>query len=418
MKRRNLLIASIVIAVAIVSISWFIRDVKAQIKSSSSHSGHQQLPKKTARPADQILGPDGASSDYPTPVFSASGQLWLAFVEGDAVYVTHSADDGKTFVRATRVNREPESIDANGEGRPKIALGKAGQVYVTWTRRMAKAYTGELRFSVSTDNGRTFSTPRALANEPAGQRFDTLAVDPEGKVIVAWVDKRDLEKSKSANIAYPGAALYYAKSDDNGVSFKTIRKIKDNICECCRLVIDFDPAGNPVLLWRDVIPESIRDHSLARLDKNGGAKIMRVSFDDWKLDGCPHHGPSLSVAPSGRIHFAWFTGEGKNGPGVFYANTKDGQVSNARRFGNAGFSGRPAVLAAGKKVFLVWKEEQSNGAEIHSAVSKNDGLNWTALPVVASTKATSDHPILIKKGDEVFLSWFTKNEGYRLIPVH
>jgi hypothetical protein len=36
---------------------------------------------------------------------------------------------------------------------------------------------------------------------------------------------------------------------------------------------------------------------------------------------------------------------------------------------------------------------------------------------VAETADASDHPLLIARGDHVFLSWLTKNEGYRLIPV-
>ena len=380
---------------------------------------HQSQPAKEARSTELVSGPVARFSDYPTPVIDPGGQLWLAFVEGDRVFVTRSSDGGKSFARATPVIREPESIDANGEGRPKIALGGATDVYVSWTKKKQKAYTGELRFSRSTDSGRTFSPPISVADDEAGQRFDTLAVSPKGEIAVAWVDKRDLQRETAAGKPYSGAAVYFALSKDRGVTFTAARKIKDNTCECCRLALQFDSSGRLVLAWRDIMPGSIRDHAIAIIEPDGSMKVQRVSFDQWKLDGCPHHGPSLSISQSGDIHLAWFTGQGPDGPGVYYSFVHDNQVSKALRFGAVGVSGRPAVIAVSNQVYVAWKEEIGNGASaVNLAISTDGGKSWSASRPLAKTSKTADQPFLVSFRNKVFLSWFTRAEGYRLIAAN
>jgi hypothetical protein len=203
---------------------------------------------------------------YPTPAFDRSGRLWLAFNQGDFIYVTSSEDLGRSFRPAVPVNPEPEAIDANGEGRPKLAILDDGTVLVTWTQTLDVPYTGLIRFSRSTDGGKSFSAPVSLNDDGlvTGHRFDALAVTPSGDVLVAWIDKRDLERALSEGTEYAGAAIYTASSHDGGRTFEPNRKLKDHVCECCRLSFAFDADGKAALLFRDVLDTEIRDHSLAQ----------------------------------------------------------------------------------------------------------------------------------------------------------
>jgi hypothetical protein len=50
-------------------------------------------------------------------------------------------------------------------------------------------------------------------------------------------------------------------------------------------------------------------------------------------------------------------------------------------------------------------------------VSADGGVNWGAAETVAATADASDHPLLVSDGRGVFLSWLTKKEGYRLLPL-
>jgi hypothetical protein len=385
--------------------------------AQTSHQ-HAESP-KPVRPAESVRGPAAPYSSYPTPHFDAKGRLWVAFLEGDFVYVTASLDRGATFERAVRVNAQPEKVDANGENRPKVATTRDGTVVVTWTKKLAERMTAEIRLARSTDGGRTFSSPVTLNDDGlvTGHRFDALAIGPAGEVVVAWIDKRDREAALKRGETYKGAALYYAVSNDGGRSFGANRKVKDGICECCRLAIAFDPKGVPVVLWRDIMSGGIRDHSLARLASTGPS-VTRATFDDWTIDACPHHGPSLAIAADGTYHLAWFTGDGRKGGGIFYARSSDAGASFSApvRFVDAENGRNPSVLNFGGNVFVVWRQTGA-GAALMSVVSADGGKTWGQPRQLAQTKHGSDHPLLLTDGREPLVSWFAADEGYRLLSL-
>jgi hypothetical protein len=363
-------------------------------------------------------GPRGATSSVPTAAFAADGTLWLTWVDDARVHVSSSKDLGQTFSPPAAISPVGEAIDANGEARPKIAVGPRDEVYVSYTRKGEHPFTGDIRFSRRLPGG-GFAEPVTVNDDglATGHRFDTLAVAPNGEVRLVWIDKRDRDAAKEKGEAYDGAALYQAVSTDGGRTFSPNSKIKDGICECCRLAVAWDGA-TPLLLWRDILDGGIRDHSIARLDAAGPAAVRRATDDAWRIDGCPHHGPSLAIGAGGTWHLAWFTGEGKRRAGIFYRRSSDQgrSFSEPMRLGSAG-AGRPSLLAAGRTVRLVWKEPLADGAVIRAMHSDDDGLTWSEPREQARTSGNSDHPLLVVRGTEGFLSWFTAREGYRLVPV-
>ena len=59
----------------------------------------------------------------------------------------------------------------------------------------------------------------------------------------------------------------------------------------------------PLFMWRHVFEPNERDHALTRLKPDGQVEsVQRATFDRWKVDGCPHHGPSLVVDEQGVRH--------------------------------------------------------------------------------------------------------------------
>lgn len=368
-------------------------------------------------PRAKVLGPVAPQSSYPTPAFDRRGRLWVAFVEGDSVYVASSLDRGRTFAPAVRVTREPEKVDANGEARPKIAAD-ASALYVSWTRKGKGPYTGDVRFARSTDGGRTFSAPVTVNDDglSTSHRFDAISPGPGGEVVLAWVDKRDVEAAKVKGAAYDGAAVYYAKSADGGKTFARNVKLKDNACECCRLAVARDPKGQAVLLFRDILPGGIRDHSLAVL---GAGAPSRATFDDWKINACPHHGPSLAIGADGTYHLTWFTAEGKAGGGLFYARSTDGGRSYGapRKLAPPSGASHPYLLARGRSVHLAWKESRGDGSVIRTARSLDGGMTWGETRDAAATSGRADHPLLVADARQAYLSWFTDADGYRLIAL-
>lgn len=364
-------------------------------------------------------GPRAATSSVPTPAFAPDGTLWLTWVDASRVFAASSKDLGKSFSPAVSISETGDAIDANGEARPKIAVGPKGEVYVAYTRKGQRPFTGDIRLARRLADGR-FAAPVTVNDDGlvTGHRFETLGVAPNGDVRVVWIDKRDLEAAKLKGEAYEGAALYQAVSTDGGRTLSANSRVKDGICECCRVALAWDGAA-PLLLWRDILTGGIRDHSVARLDGVGPPIVGRATDDGWKIDGCPHHGPALAVGPDGTWHLAWFTGEGKRGTGTFYGRSRDQgrSYSEPMRVGGSGAS-RPALLAAGTQVWLAWKESLgADGTVVRGICSEDAGSTWSSTFELASTSGDSDHPLLVARGTEEFLSWFTALDGYRLVAL-
>jgi hypothetical protein len=239
-------------------------------------------------------------------------------------------------------------------------------------------------------------------------RFDTLSVAPSGEVHVFFIGRAETKE----------AGLYQAVSTDRGETFPAARRVKANVCECCRLAVAWDGA-TPVVFWRDMLEGSVRDHCVARLDGAKEPAVVRATDDGWSIMACPHHGPAIIVGAGGVQHLAWFSGDGQRGKGAFYRRSSDGgrTFSAPVRLGAAD-SGHPDVLAAGKLVWLAWKEPRDgNATAIVTMRSADAGASWSSPTEIARTTGASDHPLLIAHGDRGYLSWLTHENGYRLLPL-
>jgi hypothetical protein len=341
--------------------------------------------------------------------FDAKGALWAVYREGEHVVARRSADFGKSWAAPVRVNVAPEPIGAENDARPKIALGPQGELFVTWTMPLSKPFTGHIRFARSLDGGRTFSAPATVHKDrqEITHRFDAITVGRDGRLFVAWVDKRDLEARKDSKNAYRGAAVYFAVSDDRGASFRGDYKLADHSCECCRIALL--PRDDGVLaLWRHVFEPNIRDHAIARMSADGRASgLRRATFDDWKLDVCPHHGPSVAADAEGRLHAVWFTGTpGRSG--AYYGRLAEGRVEGQRRIG--GDRAEHADLAvAGKRIAIVWKEFDGERSQLRAMLSEDDGDTWKEARLMA-TAGASAQPLLLVHADRFYAFWNTRQE--------
>ena len=357
----------------------------------------------------------------PTPVFDDEGTLWVAFEFGGRVYVSAASGGLEAFSPPVAVNAEAEEIDVNGENRPKIAVGPGGEVYVSWTRKLPGGFNGEIRFSRSVDGGASFEPVRTINDDGlvTGHRFETLVVDAGGNVYLAWIDKRDLVAAKAAGEAYAGAAVYYTVSTDGGKTFASNRRVSSHSCECCRIAASETPGGDVALFYRGIFGDNIRDHAFAAVDTEGVALPMRrATDDDWYIEGCPHHGPALASAGESAFDLAWFTNGSKRG-GVYYARFSpgDGQLKQLIPVSTAASAGHPSLARLPGRLLLAWKEFTGERTEVRLIESNDDGRTWTDPATLAGTLRDSDHPFLIARGSDAYLSWHSNDEGLRILAV-
>jgi hypothetical protein len=355
-----------------------------------------------------------------TPAFGPDGTLWLAWSAGGKEMVAHSTDLGRSFSPAIAVNAEPAKLDSGPDARPKIAVDRQNRISVAYAVFQDEHYNGRVFFSRSVDGGATFAAPQPITDDTTSQRFETLAFDPGGGLFAAWLDKRDAVVAKSEGKWYPGAALAFAWSNDGGERFAPARIAVDDTCECCRLAVAFAGPHRPVALFRNVFDGTTRDHAVVTFaDTETPGPLYRVSVDDWKTNVCPHQGPSLAISGHGTYHAAWFT-DGSVRKGLFYARSLDSGAHFTEPMAIGApdrHAARPYLLAQGDKIWLVWKEFDGERTSVKLMHSADDGATWSPATTIASTTDASDHPLLVSDQHQAFLSWQTKADGYRLLPL-
>jgi hypothetical protein len=363
-----------------------------------------------AAPRSQFPAPADMGSSVGA---DAQGRLWLASkastADGDYLMLQTSDDEGRTWSVPRPASHE--TIVASGDERPRIAFGARGQVYVSYSRPLAKPYTSELRF-IRSEDGRHFSAPFTVHKNAdiITHGFGAMVVDGVGDIYIAWIDKRDQQAARNSGAPYAGAAQYYAVSRDGGATFQGDYKIADHSCECCRSALSLNAKGQPMLLWRHVFAPNIRDHALLALTPDGKlAAPERASFDNWSIDACPHQGPALAYGPDGRRHQTWFTGV-ENGGGVYYATeNRDGALGVPMRLGSEQAS-HADVAVKGRHVALAWKEFDGKTTSIKGSNSYDGGATWHAA-TLAETAGASDQPRLVVTPHGIVLVWRTRENG-------
>lgn len=363
-----------------------------------------------------------ACGNTPSAAFDKEGRLWLAFEQREQIYVTHTDDLGDSFSEATVVNSSPEPIYAKGENRPKLAFGNKGEVFVSWTRKGAQRFTGDIRFSRSVDGGKSFAQPYTVNDDglQTSHRFDALYVTNSGKIFLSWLDKRDQVKQREKGQDYHGAALYYAVSENGGASFSPNIKVADHSCECCRVAMDGHGDNEVAVMWRQIYDGTTRDHALAILDTEGATMRTRASVDDWQIDACPHHGPDIALSADGeRYHMVWFS-SGNLHKGLYYDRlvVESGKSIEPLSIDNRAGAGHPQVAVANSSVFLLWKYFDGKVTKLKMMQSGDDGDSWSEPTTLLYTSAASDHPQLLQYGNKVYAAWHSRDEGYRIVAVN
>jgi hypothetical protein len=177
-------------------------------------------------PAPPVVGPDGA-------VYVAYRNRDAPSTDPHPVVVAKSTDAGMTWTRTTVAQMLPGPMNANNAaGFPRLAIDpKSNTLYVVY-QNFATAGNVDLYVQQSTDGGATFSTPVQVNDDPSNPAVDHIAgrvaVAPNGRLDVVWVDGRNAYPTAASLMATPEGDIYYASSTDGGKTFSSNRRITDH----------------------------------------------------------------------------------------------------------------------------------------------------------------------------------------------
>ena len=373
-------------------------------------------------PTVATLAIDGRNSANPS--IAADGDfiavVWSAATKDTTdVFLATSTDGGRSFSAPVQVNDVGGQARGGGEFPPRVALvpsdRDAPSVAVVW---MARGATGGLILAArSADGGKTFSaaTPVPGSVGPGNRGWHSVAIDSTGRVIVTWLDHREVSAAAAEHHHGSAGAPSSSPMDDPTTRAEPSKiqvasldgsgsaTITGGVCYCCKTSLA--AAGRDVYAaWRHVYAGSERDIAVAA-SRDGGATFeapVRVSRDGWSIDGCPENGPAIAVDESRRVHVAWPTppdGKSDTPLALFYTSSPDGRSFTERaRIPTEGPAGHVQMSASGNSSLVVWDETIASARRLRATRVELDragkptfkSLAWPGdslgnHPVVAST---------------------------------
>ena len=350
--------------------------------------------------------------------FAPDGAVWMVGLNAQGQLVVQqsapSTGPGAPAWSEPRVlDTAGDPISADGENHPKLLFGPHATVLIAYTRPLTKPNTGYVRLLRSVDGGKSFAPPITVHadRQEITHRFESIGFDAKGVLHTMWIDKRDLEAAPRVGnkSSYRGAAIYRNESTDAGATFGPDIKVADHSCECCRIALARGADGVLRAMWRHVFDPNVRDHAFVALAPDASAPA-RATFDEWRVDGCPHHGPGLAASDEG-FHAVWF--------GIRQEGAE--QVSGVR-YGRLNQDGSPlpgtvrrlpddraehaVVVAQGRRVVVVWRSTDGATTTLKAWLS-GDGGRTFALQQVAQAQGENDFPRLIQQGGRIAVVWRT-----------
>jgi hypothetical protein len=399
--------------------------------------GQKALPQATAA---AMAAPASAAKPARKPkpqlgigtAFAPDGSLWWVGLSADNQLVIQSAsvapskpDEGSakplglqwSAPRVIDIGGDP--ISADGENHPKLLFGSNNTVLIAYTQPLPKPNTGFVRMLRSTDGGKTFSKPYTVHadRQEITHRFESIAFDAKGVLHAIWIDKRDLEAAPKVGnkSSYRGAAIYRASSVDGGATFGPDTKVADHSCECCRIALAQGNDGVLNAMWRHVYEPDVRDHAFAALDSAAApVTTVRATFDEWHVNGCPHHGPGLAAAADGGFHTVWF--------GI---RQQDGGAASGVRYARLNANGSPdaqtvrrlpddraehaSVMAHGQRVAVVWRSSDGMVSTLKAWLSTDGGQTFTERKL-AQVHGDNDFARPVQLGARMAVMWRNPKE--------
>lgn len=367
------------------------------------------------RQAAAVMRVPGATfSRSPQVGLAPSGALFVLGVYGDEdksqLGLAISHDGGDTFLPPEPVSDPNVLVRTGGENSPSLAVTSTA-IYAQWERTNPGGGS-DVMFARSSSPGQPFGKPIPLADKktPSFTGFSSLAVAPNGNVYSVWLDGRTPGEMRGT------FSVYLARSTDRGMSFGANVQVATGSCPCCRPRITFGSNGEVYVFWRKVFHGSIRDIVVSTSNDGGSnfAPPVRVSQDNWTINGCPESGPAAAVLGH-RLYVAWMTETDQHRAGVKLSWSDDGGKS----FAPAVMASRdlldanhPSLAAVdGTKLILVFQgrdpKKNEGWAELRPyAVEINDAGKLSAPVMVPVESGSISYPVVAADtAGRVFIAW-------------
>ncbi len=236
---------------------------------------------------DVIIG----NGQMPNAIKDNSDNLHIVYGSGDSIMYSVSSDEGKTFSQPQVIALLPKLAASHTRG-PQIAATKFG-VTVTACNTAGNIY------SYRNDGKGKWSQPVRVNDVDTIAKEGLMALSGDGESFFAvWLDLRGNKKNK----------IVGARSTDGGKTWQKNILIyaspDTTVCECCKPSVAVK-GNNVYVMFRNWLDEK-RDMYLIQSSDDGNTfgQAQKLGNGTWKLNGCPMDGGGISVS-DGKYQTVW-----------------------------------------------------------------------------------------------------------------
>jgi hypothetical protein len=254
-----------------------------------------------------------------------------------------------------------------------------------------------------------------------------------------WLDHREMSQATTSGHTHAGHDASPADRKDaaamaqlSKLYFATVgeadsaRMLLGGVCYCCKTALVTGRDGVVYAAWRHVYPGNLRDMAFM-MSRDGGRtfqRSVRVSEDQWQLDGCPDDGPAMAVDSRNGIHLVWPTlvtdaASGKPSIGIFYTYSTDGRTFRPRQqLATEGLAHHPQIALSGETVVVAWDELQNSVRRI--VIGRRPLAAAADAPFARAVLSRGEgaiYPALAHTPRGTLVAWSTTTEGQSAVRV-
>lgn len=287
-----------------------------------------------------------------------------------------------------------------------------------WLQRSGPGrYSYDVLATLSRDGGATWSPPlRPHADGTETEHGFVTIFAHDGAPAAVWLDGRAFAGAgHDGHGDHAGGEMqvrFARLPDGDAPAAETV--LDERACDCCQTAVAVTADG-PVVFYRDRSAEEIRDISVTRLVGGRWTPPAAVHRDGWQIAGCPVNGPAADA--DGRdVVVAWFTAADED-PRVnvaFSSNAGASFGAPVRIDGGAALGRVDVILLEGGRAFVVWLENDGEGAALRGRVVDRRGAGAPRTLAATSAQRASGFPRMARRNGEVLLAWTEPGDPSRV----
>ncbi|MEW5759975.1 MAG: hypothetical protein AB1779_04345 [Candidatus Thermoplasmatota archaeon] len=216
------------------------------------------------------------------------------------------------------------------------------------------------------------------ANGSINQTSPKIAISQNGEIHIIWVQGNDTANETTYT------HIYYSVSKDNGTTFSTPIRVNDNITYAYRgnASIAVDSNNTVHVVWEDNRTENYRIYyAKKKADENKFSASVWAGKEETEKG---QYSPTIAVTSDNRIHVVW-TEMRTDHTDIVYSNSSDGNEFvggiTVNDDGGTNNQSQPSIGTYGNEIYIAWIDFRKLVAGnatglVYFARSTNGGLSF------------------------------------------